>query len=235
MDWHVGQRFTVSSMNYAGHDLEFKIVGVLPGERWSRNFFFRDDYFREATGDKDRFHMMWVRVRDPETGKRVAGEIERMFDKSDTEVLVETESKGVARLTERTHSIVGIVNVVVTILLVDMLVILSNSISISTRERRREMAIFKVLGFQPLYVMAMVIAEAMIVGAIGGALGGLLAYVLSSIRLPVELPALLQLSVTAEAIPLDMLLGLVVGFLGSVIPAWNSRNIKVTEVFAKIA
>ena len=104
MDWHIGQRFTVSSMNYAGHDLEFKIVGVLPGERWSHNFFFRDDYFHEATGDKDRFHMMWVRVRDPETGKRVAGEIERMFDKSDTEVLVETESKGVARLTERTHS-----------------------------------------------------------------------------------------------------------------------------------
>ena len=69
----------------------------------------------------------------------------------------------------------AIVDVVVAILLIDMLVILSNSISISTRERRREMAIFKVLGFQPSYVMAMVIGEAMIVGGIGGALGGVLA------------------------------------------------------------
>jgi putative ABC transport system permease protein len=235
MDWRIGQRFTMSSMNYAGHDLEFKILGILPDDRWSQNFFFREDYFDEGTGDKDRFHMMWLRVDNPASGKRVAAQIEKMFDKTDTELLVETESKGVARLTDRTSSIVAIVNVVVTILLIDMLVILSNSISISTRERRREMAIFKVLGFQPFYVMALVIGEAMIVGGIGGALGGLLAFVLSSVDLPVKLPALLQLSVTAEAIPIDLVLGVVVGFLGSVIPAWNARNIKVTEVFAKIA
>jgi putative ABC transport system permease protein len=235
MDWHVGQRFTMSSMNYAGKDLDFKILGVLPDDRWAHNFFFRDEYFAESTGDKNRFHMMWLRVRDPETGKQVAAQIEKMFDKSDTEVLVETESKGIARVTDRTKSIVAIVDVVVSILLIDMLVILSNSISISTRERRREMAIFKVLGFQPFYVMALVIGEAMIVGGLGGALGGLLAFLLSSVDLPVKMPALLQLSVTAEAIPIDMLLGTVVGFLGSVIPAWNARNIKVTEVFSKIA
>ncbi len=121
--------------------------------------------------------------------------------------MVETESKGVARLTDRTRSIVAIVDAVVAILLFDMLVILSNSISISTRERRREMAIFKVLGFRPFYVMALVIGEAMIVGGVGGALGGLLAFVLSSINLPIKLPALLQVSVKAWAIPLDLALG----------------------------
>ena len=112
MNWQVGQRFTLISMNYAGTDLEFKIIGVLPDERWSQNFFFREDYFQEGTGDKDRFHMMWLRVRDPETGQRVAQQIEQMFEKSDTEVLVETESAGIARLTDRTKSIVAIVDVV---------------------------------------------------------------------------------------------------------------------------
>ena len=50
MDWQVGQRFTMTSMNYAGNDLEFKILGVLPGERWSHNFFFREDYFQRRDG-----------------------------------------------------------------------------------------------------------------------------------------------------------------------------------------
>ncbi len=235
MNWHVGQRFTVTSMNFAGHDLEFKIIGILPDSRWSQNFFFRDDYFQEGTGDKDRFHMMWVRVRDPATGKLVAAQIEKMFEKSDTELLVETESAGIARLTDRTKSIVAMVDIVVTILLIDMLVILSNSISISTRERRREMAVFKVLGFQPGFIMAMVIGEAMLVGAIGGALGGALAFGLSSINMPFKLPVLLQLSVTAEAIPIGFFLGAFVGFLGSIIPAWNARSTNVTEVFSKIA
>ena len=235
MNWEVGQRFTVTSMNFAGTDLVFKILGVLPDTRWSQNFFFRDDYFQEGTGDKDRWHMMWVRVRDPETGRRVAAQIEKMFENSDTELLVETESAGIARLTDRSKSIVAIVDIVVWILLIDMLIILSNSISISTRERRREMAVFKVLGFQPGYIMAMVIGEAMLVGAIGGALGGGLAFWLSSISLPFKLPVLLQLSVTARAIPIGFFLGILVGALGSVIPAWNARTTNVTEVFSKIA
>ena len=236
MDWRIGQRFTLISMTQAGANLEFKIVGVLPpGGRWSQNFFFREDYFQEGTGDKGRMNMMWIRVRDPAVGQQVATQIEKMFEKSDAEVLVETESAGVARLADRTQSIVAIINIVVSILLIDMLVILSNSISITTRERRREMAVFKVLGFQPGFIMAMVIGEAMLVGSIGGGLGALLAYILSSITLPFKLPMLLQLSVTASAIPIGLLIGAAVGFIGSIIPAWNARTVKVTDVFAKIA
>lgn len=219
MDWHVGQRFTVKGMNYPGSNLQFKIIGVLPPGRWSHNFFFRQDYFQEGTGEKSRMNSVWLRVRDPATGSRVAAEIEKMFDKSEAEVLVETESAGVARLASRSQSIVTIINMVASILLIDMLVILSNSISISTRERRREMAVFKVLGFQPGFIMAMVIGEAMLVGAIGGGLGALLAFLLSSIHLPLALPQVLQLSVTADAIPMGLLLGAAAGFIGSIFPA----------------
>ena len=55
MNWQVGQRFTLLSMNYAGSDLEFRILGILPDERWSQNFFFREDYFQEGTGTKTAF------------------------------------------------------------------------------------------------------------------------------------------------------------------------------------
>lgn len=235
MDWRVGQRFTIISMTQAGANLEFKIVGELPPGRWQQNFFFREDYFQEGTGDKGRMNMMWLRVSDPATGQQVASQIEKMFENSEAEVLVETESAGVARLADRTQSIVAIINIVVSILLIDMLVILSNSISITTRERRREMAVFKVLGFQPGFIMAMVIGEAMLVGSIGGGLGALLGFILSSVPLPFKLPMLLQLSVKLSAVPVGILIGAAVGFIGSIIPAWNARTVKVTDVFAKIA
>lgn len=235
IDWRVGQRFTLISMTQAGANLEFKIVGVIPEGRWAQNFFFREDYFQDGTGDKGRMNVMWLRVADTATGQRVAAQIEKMFEKSDTEVLVETESAGIARLADRTQSVVAIVHAVASILLIDMLIILSNSISITTRERRREMAVFKVLGFQPGFIMFMVTGEAMLVGAIGGALGALLAWVLSTAPLPFNLPMMLQLSVTADAIPIGLVIGAVVGFLGSIVPAWNARTVRVTDVFAKIA
>ena len=96
------------------------------------------------------------------------------------------------------------------------------------------MAVFKVLGFQPKFIMSTVIREAMLVGAVGECWEerwpGL-----SSVSLPFKLPVLLQLSVTAEAIPIGLVLGCWSAFWGSIIPAWNVRNTNVTEVFSKIA
>ncbi len=39
----------------------------------------------------------------------------------------------------------------------------------------------------------------------------------------------------AEMILWGALMGAFVGFAGSVVPAWNARKVKVSDVFAKIA
>ena len=49
---------------------------------------------------------------------------------------METESASVARFAERGQAILAIIQLVVGILLLDMIVVLSNSISVATRERR---------------------------------------------------------------------------------------------------
>jgi putative ABC transport system permease protein len=127
----------------------------------------------------------------------------------------------------------------VVILLVDILIILANSISITTRERRSEMAVLKVLGFQPTFVMVLVVAEAALVGAVGGAVGAGLACAVSAANeagmLPMTISFLSQFPVPAEFILRGMALGALAGVLGSMVPAWNARKVRVSDVFAKIA
>ena len=79
MNWKVGQQFTVLSSSHPSKDLQFKIVGVLPAGEFARNFFFRQDYYEEGTGNKETITCVWLRLRDAVTAQRVAGQIQDRF------------------------------------------------------------------------------------------------------------------------------------------------------------
>jgi putative ABC transport system permease protein len=241
MGWRVGQEFTVFSSTHIGKDLKFKILGVLPSGSWQLNFFFRSDYFQEGTGNKEVVDCCKLRVRDAETGRRVAAQIQQDFENRPASLKVETESAGAARFAEKAQVILDLIKLVVGILLIDMIIILSNSISIATRERRTEMAVLKVLGFRPTHVMAMVIGEATLIGAVSGIFGGLVAWGASELANRQILPPngmtgfLLLFPVQLATVWNGFVLGGIVGFIGSAIPAWGARTVKVSEVFSKIA
>lgn len=234
--WKVGQKFTLTGVSHLGKNLTFTIVGVLPSELWANTFFFREDYYQQAAGDEEHVNVMWLRVRDVATGRAVAASVEQMFANSQAEMRVETESAGVGRISESLTAIVNIITFVATVLLIDMVVILANSISMTVRERRTEMAILKVLGFQPGFVAGMVIGEAVLVGIVAGTLGAAGAYGFCQANaaglLPTKILFLVQFAITPPYIVYGAIVGALVGFFGSVIPAWNTRKVQVATVFS---
>src|SRR5579875_2449274 len=164
MNGQIGQQFTVLSSSHPNKDLRFKIVGVLPPGEYARNFFFREDYYEEGTGNKETITCVWLRLRDAETAQRVAARIQEQFQHTQPELKVETESAGAARFVRREEAILSILQWMVVILVIDMAMVLSNSISLATRERRVEIAVLKVLGFEPSTILVLVVGEAMLVG-----------------------------------------------------------------------
>lgn len=241
MDWKIGQEFTINSTLHPGKSLRFKILGVTPPGKWPLTFFFRSDYYGEGAGNKDTVDCLWLRVRDAETGRKVAAKIQQDFENRQPSLKAETESAGVARFAEKGKAILDIIKLVVAILLIDMLIILSNSISIATRERRTEMAVLKVLGFKPFHIMVMVIGEAMLIGGLSGLFGATLAWGSSALAINGVLPRngmtgfLITFPIDVATVPWGLALGMLVGFLGSFFPAWSARKVKVSDVFSKIA
>jgi ABC-type lipoprotein release transport system permease subunit len=241
MGWKIGQQFTVLSSSHPDKDLRFKIVGILPAGDYSRNFFFREDYFEEGTGNKETVNCLWLRTRDADAARDVAGKIQEQFQRRQPELKVETESAGVARFANRGQAILSIIELVVSILLIDMVIVLSNSISVATRERKVEMAVLKVLGFEPAAIMVMVIGEATLIGAVSGFIGASLAWLSSTLAVSGVLPSngatriFFMFPIRIETLFWGVVIGAFVGFAGSVIPAWNARKVKVSDVFAKIA
>lgn len=239
LGWQVGQSFTVRSVTHPGHDLQFTILGEMRADVWSRSFFFREDYYRDATEDYESVNLMWLRVASEADAARVAGRVDRMFANSPTRLMVESESAGVGRLTGRISSLVTIINLVVAILLTNMTIVLANSISMTVRERRQEVAIFKILGFRRGFILSLVIGESTLIGMIGGFGGAFLAYAISRLHNGNHLPFHIDF-LTSFPVPVSMLVtgvgvGALVGVLGSLLPAVQAQRISVVEAFSRVA
>lgn len=239
MKWKVGQRFTFIGTSRLGKDLEFEVVGVLPESDYSEAFIFRDDYYQEGVGDRDRVGLVWIRVTDASAANHLASEIEDNFAHSDTPLQVETESATASRMLNKHRSLVMLIRAVALILLIDMAIVLSNSINIATQERRVEMAVLKVLGFQPLHIAFLVVGEAVLVGALSGLLGTSLTYAYSELNQwegwPYKAQFLLTLPIKPDAVPWGVVYGAVIGLAGSLIPASTARKVRVSDVFSHVA
>jgi putative ABC transport system permease protein len=246
----VGERFQLTSTNYRGIDLEFEIVGELPPGRYDKSAIMNDRYFGEALDkyarekgarhplDPMRLNMIWLRVRDQATFNKVGKVIEESPYFGDRPVKCETGSSAIGSFLSAFRDIIAWFKyLMVPAILVSMALLVANAISISVRERRSEIAVLKVLGFRPSQVLCLVLAESLLVGSVSGLLAASLIYfVFNSIgALSFQVVFLPSFMIPEWAFFWGLAMGAGTAFVGSILPAWTTRSIKVSEVFAKVA
>jgi putative ABC transport system permease protein len=198
-----------------------------------------------------RLNLIWLRVRDKDTFARVADLIEngvevsgskvRRKEITDPEVKCETFSSGMASFLDSYRDLIWAIKwLLVPAILVTMILVLANAIGITVRERRTEMAVLKVLGFRPVQILALVLGEALLVGGLSGLLAALLTErgfngLLGGIPVPILWLSKADFLIPIQAMWWGPAIGIGTAFLGSIIPAWSARTVKVSDVFAKVA
>jgi putative ABC transport system permease protein len=104
------------------------------------------------------------------------------------------------------------------------------------RERQKEIAVLKVLGFSGGQIMTLVLGEALLIGVLAGAVGSALTFTLvnaAGIKIPIGFFPVFF--VPADALLWGPLAGGFTAFLGSFWPSWAARSVKVVDVFSKVA
>ena len=248
----VGERIKLYGVNYQGIDLEFEIVGTLPPGRYDQMTIINRDYLNAAIDNYPRTHagkkhelankslnLVWVRVADNEQFSRVANQIANSPLYGDPAVKCETASSGIASFLEAYRDMIwGMRWLLSPAILVTLSLVISNSISISVRERRMEMAVLKVLGFQPRQLLLLVLGEALLIGILAGmASAGATYYFVNhwmgGVKFPIAfIPVFF---IPADAFWWGLGIGTFTSLAGSIMPAWSARTVKVSDVFSKIA
>src|SRR5216684_1954275 len=248
----VGERLKVTSLNYRGIDLEFEVIGMFPDNpRYNQTAVMNRDYLQRAldqyqqkNGKKHplaekNLNLVWLRVPDSETFSKLGNQVMASPLYTSPAVKCETASAGISSFLEPYRDILAWVKWgLVPALLIIMSLIMAMAISINVRERRTEMAVLKVLGFSPGRILAIVLGEALVVGGLSGLISAALSYglvhgVMGGI--PFQIAFFAVWDILPDALWWGILFGAVTSLLGSIVPAWGARNVKVSEVFAKVA
>ena len=154
-------------------------------------------------------------------------------------IKIETSSSGIGTFLDPFKEIFwGLRWILAPVLVGTMTLVISNAISISVRERRTEMAVLKVLGYQPQTIMFFVLGEAMFIGALSGFIATCLCTVMVNVALGgLALPIAFfgKFFIPEAALWWGPGVGMFAATVGSLLPAWSARSVKVTDVFSKVA
>lgn len=161
--------------------------------------------------------------------------IEGRFANSDSPVRPMTEQAFQSLFTEMMGNVEALIRYTALAVVFALVCVSANAVAMSMRERTREVAVLKAIGFSRGKILGMVLAEAVIVASLGGLLGVLGAKLLLAVfdltwLMPVLPVFWVPWSVVLGGVGLAALIGLVSG----IVPAWQAANLSVVNGLRKI-
>jgi putative ABC transport system permease protein len=168
--FHVGDRFTLDSMIFPGA-LEFTVVGIYSGTPDDRNMFFRQDYLDDSIGYPGLVGMWWLKVKTAADMPGVIATINRDFANTSAEVRAESERAFQLGFMSMWGNIKTLIASISTVVVFTLVLVSASTMSMAVRERFRELAILKALGFHRRELFAFILAESFGLAMAGALLG----------------------------------------------------------------
>jgi len=192
--WRIGDRIALASALW-GVELELEIVGALPGQPgvWLQEAYLEESLRSRGASGLPWNSIVWLRLVGPDGGYDAPGPspranraepstagleaLEATFAALGRELgvplLVQSERSFYLRLLAGLRGLAAMLELVGFLVAVCVTVVAASSISLAVRDRARELATLRALGWSRARVCAVVLGESSFIGAAGG-LGGLL-------------------------------------------------------------
>lgn len=226
----IGDRMPFTGQIYPC-DLEFKIAGIYEGTADDRNVMFHQKYLDESLGNPGTVGTWWVKASSVEEAPLVTERINKAFANTSAEVRAETERAfqlGFVSMWANIKILIGGISMVVVFAL---LLVTVSTMSMAIRERFRELAVLKALGFRRRELFAFILAESFglaTLGAFFGAGGAWLLY--RSLDMPrLTKGMFVVFEVTPQMLALAFTIAAVLGLLSAIAPMIGVARTSVVQ------
>lgn len=233
--WRVGDRITLLGDIFPV-TLELMIVGVYSNPDEDANLYFDYEYLRQlliANGQSSRADTVGVfltlvdRASDVDA---VASAIDKQFEDSPAPTKSESERMWQLSFVSFLGNLQLFLLSISGALTFTILLVSGNTISMSVRERTREVGILKTLGFRREMILVMFIGETMLMSIAGGIIGLALGAVLAVFVEHSDTAfAALRLGITADVAGFVIVVAGLIGALSSFIPARHAARMQILD------
>jgi putative ABC transport system permease protein len=228
--WKLGDRIVLMGIIW-GINLELNIRGIFTAPQPSQSVYFNQKYFEEGVPVmKDQTGTFGILGDSPANVPKIAAAVDDMFHNSPQQTKTESEKAFgldfVAMLGNVKAFILSICGAVVFA----TLLVSANTMAMSIRERTREVAVLKTLGFTRQTVLGLFVGEAVTVAVIGG-LAGVLAGVglMTMIAHSPQAGFFGGVKVTPPTMLAALFVAAMVGFLSALVPSYNASRVDIVE------
>ena len=204
-------------------------------------FFFHWDYMNDGVGSLQKDQIGWVvsRVKDASRTADVGVSLDKIFDVEDNQTLSQDEASFNTSFLAGFSMILDAIDLVSLVILVIMMLVLGNTIAMGVRERTSEYGAMRAIGFLPKHIAGFVLIEAVFLSFLGGLFGLLISYPIVEKGLGGFLEQNMGGMFPFFRIPpmmavVAVLASMLLGFLASIIPAWQASSIKVTDALRRV-
>ena len=212
-------------------DLELKIAGIYHGTADDRNVIFHQKYLDELLGNPGTVGTWWVRAASAAEVPLVTERINRAFANTSAEVRAESERAFVLGFVSMWANIKTLIGGISIVVIFALLLVTVSTMSMAIRERFRELAILKALGFRRRELFAFILAESFglaMGGAIFGAGGAWVVYHLLNIQ-KLTNGLFIRFEVTPRMMGLAFSVAALLGVLAAIAPMFTVARTSVVQ------
>jgi putative ABC transport system permease protein len=226
----VGEKMLLSGTFYPV-DLDMEIVGTYEGTLDDRNVFFHHKYLDELTDDPGTVGTWWLRAGSAEVAPKVVRKINETFANTSAEVRAESERAFQMGFVSMWGNIQMLIDSICSAIVFTLLLVTVSTMSMAIRERFRELAILKAIGYRRHELLAFILAESLFLSLLGAFIGaGGAAWLFSTIDIQKMSGGMfIFFEVTNKMLGTAFLISMVLGVIAGIAPGWSVCRMSVVD------
>jgi len=233
-NWNPGERIALAGDIFPAN-LELTLVGIFDDPDHNEVLFFNYDYLRESLPPsdprRDLLFQLLIQAERPEDVSSVSRAIDDSFANSSYPTKTESEQAFALSFVSFLGNLKLFLLAIGGAVTFAILLVSANTLSMSVRERIREVGILKTLGFTPEIIFGTLLGEAAVLALTGGVIGSFLAWGLCRLisNAPLPIQQLRLVSVTPLIALLSLLVALLIGLASGLVPSLGASRRSVLD------
>ncbi|PYV58886.1 MAG: hypothetical protein DMG91_02730 [Acidobacteria bacterium] len=210
-------------------NLELTIRGIFTPPDPTQAIYFNKDYIDEGfprlKGSEGFFAVL---ADSPDSVTTVAQAIDEQFRNSDKPTKSESEHAFQLGFIGMLGNIKAFIMSICLAVVFTILLVCANTMAMSIRERTREVAVLKTLGFTRNSILGLFVSEAVALAVVGGLIGSIGCFVVIYL-MSTKFSMFTGMKVTPATMAIAVLIAAVVGFMSSFIPSYNASKVNIVD------
>ena len=229
--WKVGDRIHLKGTIFP-LDLDLTLRGIFTAPVNTQTLYFNDTYIDEGYAQVKGFVGFFTVLADsPQAVPQIAKEIDAAFRNTDRPTKSESEKAFNLDWIAMLGNVKAFILSICAAVVFATLLVSANTMAMSIRERTREVALLKTLGFTRGTVLGLFMSEAITLAAVGGLVGAIGASVIIFLLAHSSAMGLFLTGVkpNVATIAVAVTVGALVGLISSFVPAYNASRGNIVE------